>query len=296
MRILFLILFFSTLLITSCTTLPSRHRKKNKQTKLNKKPVKINGETISSNGVEIINEESNQIIESNVNIKQYENLNEERSNTSVINYSEKINNSGIENKEPTTSNNQKSKNLKIISPSQISKKDLPKDKKEIRKEKSESNETFIIAKSEISESPFGIANKNIFSNPTINKLSNSDIILKQVKAAYLLGKNKQAIDLLKNNWNILIDSEKNLKSLENSPIAEAFFLKGKINLAMAEKSNNLNSAKEKYQIAIKSFYIVLSKYNARRCSFSSESIKLFRKCRNIYFKKYNVKIGFPPEF
>ena len=300
MKFFLFLLFFSIVVLTSCRTTKSYHRTHKKSVKPKSHAVKINGESISSSGVEIIKEESNPIVESNVDIIEYENT----SSAEQIddNYSEKqYNNITYWNSSSLENENKSEKTNKILSKN-IKKEDVASQsvqtpvKKRPVKEKKELDENFAIAKSEMKETPFALVDDNRFSNTINDTDSKTSRILKQIKTLYLLGNNSEALVLLKNNWGVFSSSEKKGTSSEQYPLAEAFFLKGKINMDLAEKTADHDLAKEKYQIAIKSFYVVLSKYNARRCPFSSEAIKLFRKCRKKYFKLYQVKVGFPPEF
>lgn len=302
-KFVILFLFFSVIVLTSCTTSNSFRRTRKKSPKIKKATLKINGENISSNGVEIIREDSNRIIESKVDINKYETSNEGITEQINNNYTETDNqNDTLGNRH--TSTTIKRENLrtttkisKIQQTDHSTSKQIKKNSKTSPlKAESELKETFTIAKSEMVKTPFALANENRFSNLNNETDSSTDIILKQVKTLYLLGNNREALEILKNNWESFITSEKENDTPEKSPLAEAFFLKGKINLNLANKTADLDLAQQRYKIAIKSFYIVLSKYNARRCPFSSESIKLFSKCRKKYFKLYKVKVGFPPEF
>ena len=304
MKFLIFLLLLSIVIFTSCRTTRSTRHTRKKNSKDQKVALKINGENISSRGVEIIREGSNSIVESNVDITQYEDAN--NGITEHINdeeYQDNQDNSDTFSNLSSSDTMQKGNVRKSdMIFRQKSKKNSKKETVQIptnntqREDKSKSDENFAIAKSEMIETPFAPVDDNRFASTTNDTISKTDRILKKIKTLCLLGNNNEALVLLKNNWGLFTNSEKNSTNTEKHPLAEAFFLKGKINMGLAEKTADDDAAKEKYQTAMKSFYIVLSKYNARRCPFSSEAIKLFRKCKNKYYKIYQVKVGFPPEF
>ena len=302
MKFLIFLLFLSVLVLSSCRTTSPHHRVRKKASKIKKHAVKVNGESISANGVEVIREEVNPIVESNVDITEYNNTSNGITEDFDDNYTEKEYNNVTYWNSSSSDSEEKGEEINKNSGENIKKQSVaPKPaQKQVTvkplKAKKESEETFTIAKSEMKETPFAVVDDSRFAHITNDTVSKTDKVLKQIKTQNLLGNNTEALTLLGSNWDLFVSSEKNSDSKEEYPLAEAYFLKGKINMDLAEKTADSDSAKEKYQVAMKSFYIVLSKYNARLCPFSSEAIKLFRKCRKKYFKLYQIKVGFPPEF
>ena len=151
----------------------------------------------------------------------------------------------------------------------------------------------IIAVSETGAVNFAISENSVVNSEGNPKNQSSDLILKKAKTFYILDNYDQGLKLLLNNWGKFSYSNKK----NNSKIsAEATLLKGKLFFKKAEKTSPQSKAKEFYQKAIKSFYEVLSRYNARQCPSAPEAIKLFRKSKKQYEKLYKISVGFPPEF
>jgi len=131
-----------------------------------------------------------------------------------------------------------------------------------------------------------------------NDLSTAEIIVLNAKALHLLQRDIEAIKVLTRDWDKIILPDKELKRknlLIQSPSLEAWYLKGKIYLTLARKEPDASKSKTLYKNAIKAYYKILSSYDANKCPYSSAAIKGFRKCRNDMWKKFQIKVGFPPE-
>jgi hypothetical protein len=151
----------------------------------------------------------------------------------------------------------------------------------------------IIAVSETGGLNFAVSENSAVLPEKNLQSQNGDFILKKVKTLYILDNYDQGLKLLTDNWEKFSYS----KNKNNSELsAAAILLKGKLFFKKAENINSPSKAKEFYQKAIKSFYEVLSRFNARECPSAPEAIKLFRKTKKQYEKLYKTKVGFPPEF
>jgi hypothetical protein len=151
----------------------------------------------------------------------------------------------------------------------------------------------IIAVSETGGINFAISENSVINSQQNIQSNKSDLIFKKAKTLYILENYDEGLKLLEDNWSKFSNSKKKNKS---NFLASATLLKGKLYFKKAQKTRDVSTAKGIYQKAIKSFYEVLSRYNARRCPSAPEAIKLFRKSKKQYEKTYKTSIGFPPEF
>lgn len=132
-----------------------------------------------------------------------------------------------------------------------------------------------------------------------DEMSAAILPVKQAQALFLLGKGQDALDTLTKNHPKVILPDTGLKKsglLHLSPVAEAAYLQGEIYLELARNQPDAYKAKDLYINAIKAFYNVLGNYDANVCPFSAPSVSGFTECRRDMEKKFNVKVGFPPEF
>ena len=132
-----------------------------------------------------------------------------------------------------------------------------------------------------------------------DKLSNANVTLLKAKALYLLQKDKEAIKILFKDWSRVVLPDKDLQktgSLNKAPSAEGYYLKGQIYLQLARNESDKAQAKNLYKQAVRSYYAVLSIYDANKCIFSAKSVRGFTECRKEMQKKFKIQVGFPPEF
>ena len=129
-------------------------------------------------------------------------------------------------------------------------------------------------------------------------ISKAEAIVLKSRALHLLGQNREALSVLIQDWKSIILPDKKLKangSLHSSPSAEAYYIKGKIYLILARKESENSKAKALYKNAVKSYYTVLSLYDANKCPYSTLSVTGFNQCRQEMLKRFKIKVGFPPE-
>ena len=132
-----------------------------------------------------------------------------------------------------------------------------------------------------------------------DEVSTAILPVKKAQALFLIGKKKDALETLTKDYPKVILSDAGLKKsglLHLSPAAEAAYLQGEIYLDLARNQPEANKAKDLYINAVKAFYTVLGNYDANQCPFSAPAVTGFTECRREIEKKFNVKVGFPPEF
>lgn len=132
-----------------------------------------------------------------------------------------------------------------------------------------------------------------------DKSSEATLAVKKAQALLLMGKDREALDTINANQQKIIltgHEQKKTGYLNLSPAVEATFMQGTIYLNLASKETDTNKAKDLYLNSVKSFYNVLSNYDANKCPFFSPSVIGFKECRKEMLEKFKIKVGFPPEF
>lgn len=129
--------------------------------------------------------------------------------------------------------------------------------------------------------------------------SNALLLIKKAQILHILGKSAEAETVLSKNWKkILLPDEKLKKKgqFNTAPSAEAYYLKGNIELTLAKSAKNPQKAQDYGKKAVKSYYAVLNLYDPNKCLYTAQSVKGFQAGRKFLAQRFRIKVGFPPEF
>jgi len=127
----------------------------------------------------------------------------------------------------------------------------------------------------------------------------SILMLKTAQVLHVLCKTEEAHKFLLKHWPTIMDFDKknNSDNIEYPELsAEAYYLKGNIELSLAKNTSDNNKSRDYYKTALKAYYSVLRDYDAHQCVFSAASVKGYTECRKNLWKHFRIKVGFPPEF
>lgn len=137
------------------------------------------------------------------------------------------------------------------------------------------------------------------SNLSYNATSQAILLVKKAEILHNLGKSTEAHAVLTKNWKKILLPDPEMKGkgqINSAPSAEAYFLKGNIELAIAKSAKNSQKAETFGKKAVKSYYAVLNLYDPNRCIYTAQSVKGFQAGRKFLAQRFKIKVGFPPEF
>lgn len=124
-------------------------------------------------------------------------------------------------------------------------------------------------------------------------------MVKKAQLLHNLGRTMDAQEVLSKNWQRIVQVDGQMKKkgeLHLAPSVEAYYLQGNIALELAQRTKDKKKSYDYCKKAIKSYYAVLSLYDAKKCPFTLNAVKGFQSGRSFLKKRFRKKVDYPPEF